>query len=93
MNCTIRVGWAGPVKFMQRVRSRSLSLYIPLFQTLKDIEIKDPDDEKGKLQAHRIRRTLWFLGVARNAVVVLVAATIAYFVHQDQSTPLILTGK
>ncbi|KOB70768.1 Sodium-independent sulfate anion transporter, partial [Operophtera brumata] len=37
-------------------------------------------------------KCLWFVGVSRNAVVVVLAAVLAYFVHEDKGDPLILTG-
>ncbi|KAJ0177281.1 hypothetical protein K1T71_007290 [Dendrolimus kikuchii] len=60
-------------------------------KSLKDIQIKTAADEKGR---HTIilQRFLWFVGVSRNAVVVVLAAVLAYFVHEDKGDPLILTG-
>lgn len=62
-------------------------------QALKDIHIKDPEDEKSRRNADMLRKIFWFVGVSRNAVVVVVAALIAFFVHKNNNEPLILTGK
>ncbi|CAH0397843.1 unnamed protein product [Chilo suppressalis] len=61
-------------------------------KALKDIRIKAAQDEKDNRSAVVLQRTLWFAGVARNAVVVVVAAVLAFFIHQDRNDPLILTG-
>ncbi|GBP59958.1 Sodium-independent sulfate anion transporter [Eumeta japonica] len=61
-------------------------------KALKDIRVKDPQDEKAKRNVLILQRSLWVVGVARNAVVVVLAAVVAYFVHVDRENPLILTG-
>lgn len=61
-------------------------------KSLKDIRIKTATDEKGRRNAIILQRFLWFIGVSRNAVVVVLAAVLAYFVHENKSDPLILTG-
>ncbi|XP_045771956.1 sodium-independent sulfate anion transporter-like isoform X1 [Maniola jurtina] len=61
-------------------------------KALKDIRLKDPQDEKGRRNTVILQRSFWFAGVSRNAVVVVIASVIAYFVHQDKEEPLILTG-
>ncbi|XP_072931925.1 sodium-independent sulfate anion transporter-like [Epargyreus clarus] len=61
-------------------------------KALKDIRLKDPQDEKSRRSTLIMQRTLWFVGVSRNAVVVVIAAAVAYFVHQTKDEPLILTG-
>ncbi|CAH2238333.1 jg17490 [Pararge aegeria aegeria] len=61
-------------------------------KALKDIRLKDPQDEKGRRKTVILQRSFWFAGVSRNAVVVVLASVIAYFVHQDKEDPLILTG-
>lgn len=63
------------------------------FQALKDIHIKDPEDVKGRRKVVITRRSLWFAGVARNAVVVVLASVLAFFIHRNKQDPLILTGK
>lgn len=62
-------------------------------QALKDLRLKDPQDEKGRRNTVILQKFLWFAGVSRNAVVVVLASVIAYFVHQDKEDPLILTGE
>ncbi|XP_026317607.1 sodium-independent sulfate anion transporter-like isoform X2 [Hyposmocoma kahamanoa] len=90
--------WEGVFKHILETRLQdtllSLVCCITLIgmKALKDIHIKDPEGEKGRRRAVIIQRTLWLAGVARNAVVVLLASIIAFFVHQDKEDPLILTG-
>ncbi|XP_023942591.2 sodium-independent sulfate anion transporter [Bicyclus anynana] len=61
-------------------------------KALKDVQLKDSQDEKGRRNTVILQRSFWFAGVSRNAVVVVLASIIAYFVHQDKDDPLILTG-
>ncbi|CAH2037358.1 unnamed protein product, partial [Iphiclides podalirius] len=61
-------------------------------KAMKDIRLKQPLDDKGRRSALIIQRTLWFVGVSRNAVVVVIAAVLAFLVHEDKRDPLILTG-
>ncbi|XP_038212343.1 sodium-independent sulfate anion transporter-like [Zerene cesonia] len=58
-------------------------------KALKEIHIKD---EKGGKNSVIVKRTLWFVGVSRNAVVVVIASVLAFFLHQDRNNPFILTG-
>ncbi|XP_073945401.1 sodium-independent sulfate anion transporter-like [Choristoneura fumiferana] len=62
-------------------------------KALKDIHIKDPEDEKSRKGVMVLQKSLWFSGVARNAVVVVLAAVVAFCVYLDVGDPLILTGK
>ncbi|KAM3961068.1 sodium-independent sulfate anion transporter [Aphomia sociella] len=61
-------------------------------KVLKDIRVKGLQNEKSRRSAVIIQKCLWFAGVGRNAVVVVLAAVLAFFVHQDKEDPLILTG-
>ncbi|CAK1596252.1 unnamed protein product [Parnassius mnemosyne] len=61
-------------------------------KAMKDIRLKDPQDDKGRRSAIIIQRTLWFAGVSRNAVVVVIASILAFIFHEDKGEPLILTG-
>ncbi|XP_063361922.1 sodium-independent sulfate anion transporter-like isoform X1 [Cydia amplana] len=62
-------------------------------KALKDIHIGVKDNEKSKKGVVFIQKSLWFAGVSRNAVVVILAAAVAFFVYLDVGNPLILTGK
>ncbi|XP_049869038.1 sodium-independent sulfate anion transporter-like [Pectinophora gossypiella] len=90
--------WEGVFKHIQSTRMQDtlLSLVCCIIlmgmKALKDIRLKDQEDEKGRRNALILQKTLWFAGVARNAVVVVLAAVLAFFVHQDKTEPLILTG-
>ncbi|XP_063618365.1 sodium-independent sulfate anion transporter-like [Cydia splendana] len=62
-------------------------------KALKDIRIGVKDSEKSQKGVVFIQKSLWFAGVSRNAVVVILAAAVAFFVYLDVGDPLILTGK
>ncbi|XP_045535570.1 sodium-independent sulfate anion transporter [Papilio machaon] len=61
-------------------------------KAMKDIRLKEPEDDKGRRSAKIIQRSLWFVGVSRNAVVVVIASVIAFLVYEDKNYPLMLTG-
>ncbi|XP_013143122.1 PREDICTED: sodium-independent sulfate anion transporter-like [Papilio polytes] len=61
-------------------------------KAMKDIRLKEPEDDKGRRSAKIIQRALWFVGVSRNAVVVVIASVIAFLVYEDKNFPLMLTG-
>ncbi|XP_063533837.1 sodium-independent sulfate anion transporter-like isoform X1 [Cydia strobilella] len=62
-------------------------------KALKEIHIGAKDNEKSQKGVAFIQKSLWFAGVSRNAVVVILAAAVAFFVYLDVGDPLILTGK
>ncbi|XP_028157290.1 sodium-independent sulfate anion transporter-like [Ostrinia furnacalis] len=72
----------------------SLACCIVLFgmKAMKDIRLKGVEEEKGRRSSAILQKCFWFAGVARNAVVVVFAAVVAYCVYQDSQEPLILTG-
>ncbi|XP_068631791.1 sodium-independent sulfate anion transporter-like [Battus philenor] len=61
-------------------------------KTMKDIRLKEPQDDKGRRSARVIQRTLWFLGVSRNAIVVVIASVLAFLIYENKDNPLRLTG-
>nr|XP_037872785.1 sodium-independent sulfate anion transporter isoform X1 [Bombyx mori] len=79
-----------------RMQDTLLSLFCCIvlmgMKALKDIEIKSVINDKNRKGMLILQRFLWFVGVSRNAVVVVLAAVLAYTVHEDKRDPLILTG-
>ncbi|CAH0723330.1 unnamed protein product, partial [Brenthis ino] len=59
-------------------------------KALKDFQFKSKDETDRRTVI--LRRSFWFAGVSRNAVVVVIASVIAFFVHEDKDAPLLLTG-
>ncbi|XP_063825015.1 sodium-independent sulfate anion transporter-like isoform X1 [Ostrinia nubilalis] len=90
--------WAGVFKNIGQCRLPdtllSLACCIVLFgmKAMKDIRLKGVEEEKGRRSSAILQKCFWFAGVARNAVVVVFAAVVAYCVYQDSQEPLILTG-
>ncbi|KAJ2945897.1 hypothetical protein O0L34_g4805 [Tuta absoluta] len=90
--------WEGVFKHIgdTRIQDTLLSLVCCIvllgMKALKDIRIKEAEDEKRRRMTSLLQKSLWFAGVARNAVVVLLAAVAAFFLHQDKNEPLMLTG-
>ncbi|XP_075973650.1 sodium-independent sulfate anion transporter-like [Anticarsia gemmatalis] len=61
-------------------------------QALKDVPVKQAQDEKGKRSAAVKAKMLWFIGVSRNAVVVVLATLTAFLMYNDIEDPFLLTG-
>ncbi|KAL0279267.1 UNVERIFIED_CONTAM: hypothetical protein PYX00_000868 [Menopon gallinae] len=59
-----------------------------LLRRLKDIKLGKMTEKKMK-----IKKCLWFVSISRNAIVVLVCGCIAYYFHENESTPFLLSGK
>ncbi|XP_008201868.1 sodium-independent sulfate anion transporter [Nasonia vitripennis] len=55
---------------------------------LKDVKIADTS-----LRCVIISKTLWFLSVGRNALVVLTCSVISFYLHQGGQTPFALSGQ
>ncbi|CAH2106303.1 unnamed protein product [Euphydryas editha] len=81
----------GSTRYEDTLLGLSCCVVLMGMKALKDIKLKDSQDEKvGRIVV--LQRSLWFAGVARNAVVVVIASVVAFFVHEDKNRPLILTG-
>ncbi|XP_026724926.1 sodium-independent sulfate anion transporter-like isoform X2 [Trichoplusia ni] len=62
-------------------------------KSLKDLKIKiNTQDESGRRKAKRVKKTLWFISIARNATCVALATVFAYLVYEDIENPFLLTG-
>nr|XP_032523263.1 sodium-independent sulfate anion transporter-like isoform X1 [Danaus plexippus plexippus] len=80
----------GETKLEDSLLGLSCCIVLMGMKALKDVRLKDNDEKSRRSQI--LQRCFWFVGVARNAVVVVTASIIAFFVHQDKEVPLILTG-
>ena len=58
---------------------------------MKDFHFKSKDEKNRRVVV--LRRSFWFAGVSRNAVVVIMASVIAYYIYEDKDSPFILTGR
>ncbi|XP_045497828.1 sodium-independent sulfate anion transporter-like [Colias croceus] len=79
----------GNTRMQDTLLGLSCCIVLMGMKALKDIHI---NDEKGGKNSVIVKRTLWFVGVSRNAVVVVIASVLAFFLHQDKNNPFILTG-
>ncbi|KAG7302741.1 hypothetical protein JYU34_012697 [Plutella xylostella] len=80
--------WRGVVTHVKEVRLADTGL--SLLCCLVLFGMKSLKDQRAPKS---LKKVLWFSSVARNAVVVILAATLAYFLHEDTTHPLILTGE
>ncbi|XP_071872237.1 sodium-independent sulfate anion transporter [Bombus fervidus] len=68
--------------------------FLLFFRQLKDIDFgKDNDRSKEKRKKTWLKKFLWFLSICRNALVVLITSTIAFYFEKTGSSPFILSGK
>ncbi|XP_060802818.1 sodium-independent sulfate anion transporter isoform X1 [Amyelois transitella] len=89
--------WRGVYQHIEETRfpdtllSLACCIVLMGMKALKDIRLKESQDEKNR-RSIILQKSFWFAGVARNAVVVVVASLLAFFIHQDKDEPFILTG-
>ncbi|XP_031846404.2 sodium-independent sulfate anion transporter isoform X2 [Nomia melanderi] len=95
------------VKIFQNVRKIRLPdfalglssiAFLLFFRKLRDFDCCIPkgDDRGGKggrSKAAILKKGLWFLSICRNALVILFASTIAFYLEQRGGSPFILSGK
>ncbi|XP_076474248.1 sodium-independent sulfate anion transporter isoform X2 [Bombus vancouverensis nearcticus] len=70
--------------------------FLLFFRQLKDMDCcfgKDNDRSKEKRKKTWLKKFLWFLSICRNALVILIASTIAFYFEKTGSSPFILSGK
>ncbi|GLV44590.1 Epidermal stripes and patches [Carabus blaptoides fortunei] len=81
----------GQIKKWDAILSLCCCLLLLSLRQLKDIRTPTSDNkEKGK---STIRKILWFICVARNAIVVICCAVVAYIFDQYKMKPFSLTDK
>nr|XP_033327467.1 sodium-independent sulfate anion transporter-like [Megalopta genalis] len=70
--------------------------FLLFFRKLKDFDCclaKDGVRKNGTNRAALVKKTLWFLSICRNALVILLASTIAFYYEHNGGSPFILSGK
>ncbi|XP_029041225.2 sodium-independent sulfate anion transporter-like [Osmia bicornis bicornis] len=70
--------------------------FLLFFRRLKDIDCcftDDTDVTKNSNKRKVVKKTLWFLSICRNALVILITAIIAFCLERAGSSPFILSGK
>ncbi|XP_050345914.1 sodium-independent sulfate anion transporter-like [Nymphalis io] len=81
----------GSTRLEDTVLGLSCCIVLMGMKALKDIRLKNSKDEKGG-RILLLQRSLWFAGISRNAIIVVIASVVAFLVHEDKDNPLILTG-
>ncbi|XP_076162728.1 sodium-independent sulfate anion transporter [Ptiloglossa arizonensis] len=68
--------------------------FLLFFRKLKDIDCCFTKNEKNKNdKTVAIKKFLWFLSICRNALVILIASTISFYLEKTGSSPFILSGR
>lgn len=71
--------------------------FLLFFRQLKDIDCCfEKGNNRLKKQNNKkvyLKKLLWFLSICRNALVILITATIAFYLEKAGSSPFILSGK
>lgn len=71
--------------------------FLLFFRQLKDIDFCfEKGNNRLKKQNNKkvyLKKLLWFLSICRNALVILITATIAFYLEKAGSSPFILSGK
>ncbi|XP_017755079.1 PREDICTED: sodium-independent sulfate anion transporter-like [Eufriesea mexicana] len=70
--------------------------FLLFFRQLKDINRcfgKDNGRSKKKSKTMYLKKFLWFLSICRNALVIVITSTIAFYFEKYGSSPFILSGK
>jgi sodium-independent sulfate anion transporter 11 len=49
-------------------------------------------DRNLTIRQKRIKKSLWFLSISRNAIIVLISAVLAYYFETVGPSPFILSG-
>ncbi|XP_044732626.1 sodium-independent sulfate anion transporter-like [Chrysoperla carnea] len=60
---------------------------------LKDVKITPKDGKTLSTSEYRLQKCLWFISVARNAMIVVVCALVALILEAKNAIPFKLTGK
>nr|XP_012233809.1 PREDICTED: sodium-independent sulfate anion transporter-like [Linepithema humile] len=68
-------------------------IFLLIFRKLKDIDCPCAKGERNASRNSAIKKILWYFSIGRNALVVLMAATMAYHLEARGSTPFRLSGK
>ncbi|CAD1473052.1 unnamed protein product [Heterotrigona itama] len=71
--------------------------FLLFFRQLKDVDCcfgkGNGQSKKQNNKKMYLKKLLWFLSICRNALVILITATIAFYLEKAGSSPFILSGK
>jgi len=62
-----------------------------LLQKAQDIHLGS-GDQNLTIHQKRIKKSLWFLSISRNAIIVFISAVVAYYFETAGPSPFILSG-
>ena len=71
-------------------------LFLLCFRQLKDIDCSGAKDSSQRGRGDRniiLKRILWFLSICRNALLILITATTAFYLERTGESPFILSGR
>jgi hypothetical protein len=49
-------------------------------------------DQNLTIHQKRVKKSLWFFSISRNAIIVFISAVLAYYFETDGLSPFILSG-
>ncbi|XP_036144402.1 sodium-independent sulfate anion transporter [Monomorium pharaonis] len=88
------------VKNINKIRPADFALgifsivFLLIFRKLKDIDYPCTRNNRNASRNNKIKKIFWYFSIGRNALIVLITATIAYqFEANTGSVPFILSGK
>jgi hypothetical protein len=62
-----------------------------LLQKAQDIHVGS-GDQNLTVREKRIKKSLWFFSISRNAIIVFISAVLAYYFETAGPSPFILSG-
>lgn len=68
-------------------------IFLLSFRKITAIPLGPKDPELMTKNQRILKKTLWFISIARNAILVLICSVIAFKLHSNGSVPFILSGK
>jgi hypothetical protein len=61
-------------------------------QKVKDIRLGPPGDGNLTVHKQKIKKSLWFISISRNTIIVLISAVLAFCFEMVGPSPFILSG-
>ncbi|XP_023314418.1 sodium-independent sulfate anion transporter-like isoform X1 [Trichogramma pretiosum] len=68
----------------------SCIIVLLILRKLKDVKVKSSETSRARAF---LAKSLWFVSVARNAIVVLLCSVLSYYFHQRGQMPFVLSGQ
>ncbi|XP_076670762.1 sodium-independent sulfate anion transporter [Andrena cerasifolii] len=93
------------IKIFQNIKSVRLPdltlglcsiVFLLCFRQLKDVDCSDLKESGPRDKGDRniiLKRIFWFLSICRNALLILITATIAFYLERTGGSPFILSGR